>query len=103
LGLLTGHLEDFNNRRTVFLNQLHALSHSAYAVKEVEKNLKKIVKELEKGIVQDMTWLRTNQKSIQVRQKCPKKEMPISVELCTYRHSGLSGVRSRRFQLCTTV
>jgi len=36
----------------VFLNQLHALGHSAYGVKEVEKNLKKMVKELEKGISQ---------------------------------------------------
>lgn len=52
LRLLTRQLEDFNNQRTVFLNQLHALSHSAYAVKEVEKTLKKMVKELEKGISQ---------------------------------------------------
>ena len=52
LRLLTRQLEDFNNQRTVFLNQLHALSHSAYAVKEVEKNLKKMIKELEKGISQ---------------------------------------------------
>lgn len=52
LRLLTRQLEDFNNQRTVFLNQLHALSHSAYAVKEVEKNLKKMIKELEKGINQ---------------------------------------------------
>lgn len=52
LRLLTRQLEDFNNQRTVFLNQLHALGHSAYGVKEVEKNLKKMVKELEKGISQ---------------------------------------------------
>lgn len=52
LRLLTRQLEDFNNQRTVFLNQLHALSHSAYAVKEVEKNAKKMVKELEKAIAQ---------------------------------------------------
>jgi transposase len=52
LRLLTRQLEDFNNQRTVFLNQLHALSYSAYAVKEVEKNLKKMIMELEKGIRQ---------------------------------------------------
>ena len=52
LRLLTRQLEDFNNQQTVFLNQLHALSHSAYAVKEVERSLKKMVKELEKGISQ---------------------------------------------------
>ncbi|HET8859691.1 IS110 family transposase [Marivirga sp.] len=52
LRLLTRQLEDFNNQRTVFLNQLHALSHGAYAVKEVEKSLKKLVKELEKSIAQ---------------------------------------------------
>jgi len=52
LRLLTRQLEDFNNQRTVFLNQLHALSHSAYPVKEVEKNAKKMVKELEKAIAQ---------------------------------------------------
>jgi transposase len=50
LRLLTRQLEDFNNQRTVFLNQLHALSHSAYSVREVEKSLKKLVKELEKSI-----------------------------------------------------
>lgn len=50
LRLLTRQLEDFNNQRTVFLNQLHALSHSAYPVKEVEKNLNKLIGELEKGI-----------------------------------------------------
>ena len=50
LRLLTRQQEDFNNQRTVFLNQLHALGHSAYPVKEVEKNLKKLIKELEKGI-----------------------------------------------------
>ncbi len=52
LRLFTRQLEDFNNQRTVFLNQLHALGHSAYEVKEVEKNLKKMMKELEKGIIQ---------------------------------------------------
>lgn len=52
LRLLTRQLEDFNNQRTVFLNQLHALTHSAYSVKEVEKGLKKMVKELEKAIDQ---------------------------------------------------
>ncbi len=52
LRLLTRQLEDFNNQRTVFLNQLHALSHSAYSVKEVEKSSNKMVKELEKGIGQ---------------------------------------------------
>lgn len=52
LRLLTRQLEDFNNQRTVFLNQLHSLSYSAYAVKEVEKSLKRMVKELEKGISQ---------------------------------------------------
>ena len=52
LRLFTRQLEDFNNQRTVFLNQLHALGHSAYEVKEVEKNLKKMVKELERGIIQ---------------------------------------------------
>jgi len=52
LRLLTRQLEDFNNQRTVFLNQLHALGHSAYSVQEVEKSLKKMVKELEKGISQ---------------------------------------------------
>lgn len=50
LRLLTRQLEDFNNQRTVFMNQLHALEHSAYPVKEVEKNLKKLIRELEKGI-----------------------------------------------------
>lgn len=50
LRLLTRQLEDFNNQRTVFLNQLHALNHSAFSVKEVEKNLKKMIKELERGI-----------------------------------------------------
>lgn len=50
LRLLTRQLEDFNNQRTVFLNQMHALSHSAYSVKEVERSLKKMIKELEKGI-----------------------------------------------------
>jgi transposase len=52
LRLLTRQLEDFNNQRTVFLNQLHALSHSAYSVKEAEKSLKKVLGELEKGIIQ---------------------------------------------------
>jgi transposase len=51
LRLLTRQLEDFNKQRTVFLNQLHALSHSAYVVKEVEKSLKKLVLELEKSIL----------------------------------------------------
>ncbi|AEV33888.1 transposase [Owenweeksia hongkongensis DSM 17368] len=51
LRLLTRQLEDFNEQRTVILNQLHALSHSAYSVKEVEKNFKKLLKELDKGIV----------------------------------------------------
>jgi transposase len=50
LRLMTRQLEDFNNQRTVFLNQLHALGHSAYSVKEVEKGLKKLVGELEKEI-----------------------------------------------------
>jgi transposase len=50
LRLHTRQLEDFNNQRTVFLNQLHALSYSAYSVNEVEKSLKKMIKELEKGI-----------------------------------------------------
>ncbi|WP_205623603.1 transposase [Anditalea andensis] len=48
--MLTRQLEDFNNQRTVFLNQLHALSHSAYPFKQVEKNLNKLIRELEKGI-----------------------------------------------------
>jgi len=52
LRLLTRQLEDFNNQRTVFLNQLHALSHSGYEVKEVEKSLRKMVKGLEQGIFQ---------------------------------------------------
>lgn len=52
LRLLTRQLEDFNNQRTAFLNQLHALHHSAYQVKEVEKSLKKMIKELEEGIIQ---------------------------------------------------
>jgi len=50
LRLLTRQVEDFNNQRTVFLNQLHALNHSVFSVKEVEKNLKKMIKELERGI-----------------------------------------------------
>jgi len=50
LRLLTRQLEDFNNQRTCFLNQLHALTYMAYSVKEVEKSLKKMVKELEKDI-----------------------------------------------------
>lgn len=50
LRLLTRQLEDFNDQRTVFLNQLHALEHSAYPVKEVERNLNKLIRELEKGI-----------------------------------------------------
>ena len=52
LRLLTRQLEDFNNQRTMCLNQLHALSHSAYGVKEVEKSLKRVVQGLEKGISQ---------------------------------------------------
>lgn len=52
LRLLTRQLEDFNNQRTVFLNQLHALGHSAYEVKDVEKSLKKMVKALDQGIAQ---------------------------------------------------
>ncbi len=52
LRLLTRQLEDFNNQRTACLNQLHALSHSAYAVKEVEKSLNRVVQGLEKGISQ---------------------------------------------------
>lgn len=52
LRLLTRQLEDFNNQRTMCLNQLHALSHSAYAVKEVGKSLKRVVQGLEKGISQ---------------------------------------------------
>ncbi|WP_299756348.1 IS110 family transposase [uncultured Pontibacter sp.] len=51
LRLLTRQLEDFNNQRTVCLNQLHALQHSAYPVKEVERNLKKVLLSLEKGIL----------------------------------------------------
>ncbi|WP_237144847.1 IS110 family RNA-guided transposase [Pontibacter pamirensis] len=50
LRLLTRQLEDFSNQRTVFLNQLHALHHSAFAVKQVEKSLKKMVRTLEKSI-----------------------------------------------------
>ena len=50
LRLLTRQLEDFNNQRTVFLNQLHALAYSAYSVKEIEKSLKKMIHELEKAI-----------------------------------------------------
>lgn len=52
LRLLTRQLEDFNNQRTMCLNQLHALSHSAYGVKEVEKSLKRVVQGLDKGISQ---------------------------------------------------
>ncbi|RYF84253.1 MAG: IS110 family transposase [Chitinophagaceae bacterium] len=52
LRLLTRQLEDFNNQRTMCLNQLHALSHSAYGVKEVEKSLKRVLHGLEKGINQ---------------------------------------------------
>lgn len=51
LRLLTRQLEDFNNQRTAMLNQLHALQHSAYPVKEVEKNLKKVLTTLEKSIL----------------------------------------------------
>lgn len=51
LRLLTRQLEDFNEQRTVLLNQLHALHHSAYPVKEVEKNIKKMIVALEKGIL----------------------------------------------------
>jgi transposase len=51
LRLLTRQLEDFNKQRTALLNQLHALHHSAYPVKEVEKNLKKMIVALEKGIL----------------------------------------------------
>jgi transposase len=50
LRLLTRQLEDFNKQRTVFLSQLHALNYSAYPVKEVEKNLKKMIRVLEKAI-----------------------------------------------------
>ena len=50
LRLLTRQSEDFNKQRTALLNQLHALGHSAYEVKEVERSLKKVVRELEKGI-----------------------------------------------------
>lgn len=50
LRLLTRQLEDFNKQRTAFLNQLHALDHSAYEVKEARKSLKKMVIEMEKGI-----------------------------------------------------
>jgi len=52
LRLLTRQLEDFNNQRTAFLNQLHALGHSAYEVKEAEKGLKKMLKVIEAEIKQ---------------------------------------------------
>ncbi|WP_417612236.1 IS110 family transposase [Owenweeksia hongkongensis] len=52
LRLLTRQLEDFNKQRTVLISQLHALHHSAYPVKEVEKNLKKMIGHLEKAIDQ---------------------------------------------------
>jgi len=50
LRLLTRQLEDFANQRTIFLNQLHALSHSAFALKQVERNLRKLLRTLDKSI-----------------------------------------------------
>lgn len=50
LRLLARQLEDFNKQRTVFLNQSHALDHSAHPVKEVVRSLKKMFRALEKGI-----------------------------------------------------
>ncbi|KEO74506.1 hypothetical protein [Anditalea andensis] len=47
---ITCQIGDFNNQRTVFINQLHTLEHSAYPWKEVEINLKKLIRELGKGI-----------------------------------------------------
>ena len=52
LRLLTRQLEDFSNQRTVFLNQLHALHHSAFKVKQVENSLKKMVRMLDKSITE---------------------------------------------------
>ena len=51
LRLLTRQLEDFNTQRTALLNQLHALSHSAYCVKVLEKNIQKLIIHLEKAIL----------------------------------------------------
>ena len=50
LRLLTRQLEDFNKQRTVNLNQLHALAHSAYSTSEVEKGLKRLLRQIDKEI-----------------------------------------------------
>ncbi|WP_046311785.1 IS110 family transposase [Pontibacter korlensis] len=50
LRLLTRQLEDFSNQRTVCLNQLHALHHGALVVKQVERNLQKLVGTLDKSL-----------------------------------------------------
>ncbi|WP_052738884.1 IS110 family transposase [Pontibacter korlensis] len=50
LRLLTRQLEEFTNQRTVCLNQLHALHHGALVVKQVERNLQKMVRVLENSL-----------------------------------------------------